>query len=152
MNSIEFYSCSFFTITFPMYPFVSLTFHRDPVENEEVEVLFLTIRNLYDFISKKNENASASEDEKITLIIDTYGLSSFQPILLGSVISFVNEIEPLTNKYVNKLAICVYSSISKKIVDFVYLFKKTSIEWVTFSSQEYFQEWYDNEVSLFCQN
>lgn len=144
MSSIEFYSCSFFTIEFPMYPLVKLIFHKDPSNDSEAENLFLTIKKLYQFIQFNSEKNS----KKITLIIDTNGLSVFQPTLLGSVISFINEVEPLTNQYVNKLAICVYSLIAKKIVDFVYYFKKTSIDWNTFSSQEEFQKWYDNEVIL----
>jgi hypothetical protein len=141
-KTVIFYSGQFFSISILKYPIVKLTFHRDPcLEEDDVNLLFQKIKELYQFI-KFLKIQDQTNPDKITLVIDTYGLQTFQPLLLKTVITFINEIEPETNQNVSSLIICIYSIITKKIVDFIYLFKKTTIPWIILSSEEEFQEWY----------
>ena len=121
----------FYSMIDAEWSFVRIVFNRNPENYEEFNEFIETCRiNLY------NEKRG-----RFVLLVDPNGLTTLNPKYIYRIINFMQEMEPLTKKYMIELGLIVKSPAVRTIIDCLQNLKTPVVTWYIMSTEKEQEDW-----------
>lgn len=130
---MEFNSPKYYSINTDQWPLARVIFNCNPGSLEEIEeFLDMCRKHLY------------NRKGKFVLFVNTNGWTTPNPTHLYRLITFMQEMEPLTKKHMIELALLIESEMVRTIIEWIKSMKTPVVPWIVLSDHKSYSDWMSN--------